>query len=410
MFLEFFQKYLFSARAGALIKKISWLTVIGLTLSVSALVIVISVMTALNHNIEARTLAVEPHLTVEIPGVNTAALLELHPLTTKLKQNEQLKVQIYENQDVILRTLDGHFKGAVARGLTQDSLNRLIFQMQKLDLNKKNEPLMPEVLAPEEILIGVDLAVSLGVFEGDSLMVIPPESLLLPPGEAPRYERVKIKKIISTSLSDIDSQNIFYVRDHTMKMLRNGESRKVGIEIWTPKPNEAESYKAEMTAFPEIRVQTWKERNSALFFALRLEKIIITLFLSLAALIASFSMVSVLVLLISQKRKEIGLLQAIGFSTRKVQQMFMKIGLCLGALGLSAGLLLGSGVSFWIEKHPLHILPADIYVDSQIPAYLDGQFVFFILVAGAAIASLGSYFSSRGAAQILPSEALKAKN
>ncbi len=409
MFFEFFQKYLFSPRAGALVKKISWLTVIGITVSVSSLVIVISVMTALNHNIEDRTLAVEPHLTIEIPGVNTAALLELHPLTTKLKQNENLKVQIFENQDVILRTMDGHFRGAVARGLSQDSLNRMIFQMQKLDVKKRTEPLMPEILAPEEILIGVDLAVSLGVFEGDSLMVIPPESLLLPPSEAPRYEKVRVKKIISTSLADVDSQNIFYVRDHTMKMLKNAESRKTGIEIWTPNPNEAESYKSEMKAFPEVRVQTWKERNSALFLALRLEKIVITLFLSLAALIASFSMVSVLVLLISQKRKEIGLLQAIGLSTAKVRQMFMQIGLCLGALGLGAGLLIGSIVSYWIEKHPLNLLP-DIYVDSQIPAYLDGSFVLIVLLVGSCIGILGSYYSSRGAALIFPSEALKAKN
>jgi lipoprotein-releasing system permease protein len=409
MFFEFFKKYLFSARAGALVKKISWLTVIGLTVSVSALVLVISVMTALNHNIEDRTLAVEPHLTVEIPGVNTANLLEVHPLTSKLKQNENLKVQIFENQDVIIRTADGHFRGAVARGLSQDSLNRMIFQMQKLDAKKKTEPLMPEVLAPGEILIGIDLAVSLGVFEGDSLMIIPPESLLLPPSEAPRYEKVKVKKIISTSLADVDAQNIFYIRDHTMKMLRNSESRKTGIEIWTPNPNEAESYKADMKAFPEVRVQTWKERNSALFFALRLEKIVITLFLSLAALIASFSLVSVLVLLISQKRKEIGLLQAIGFSTRNVQKMFMQIGLCLGGLGLGAGLLIGSGLSYWIEKHPLNVLP-DIYYDSQIPAYLDGQFVLIILLVGCVIGCLGSYYSSRGAALVLPSEALKAKN
>jgi lipoprotein-releasing system permease protein len=409
MVLEFFRKYLFSARAGALVKKISWLTVIGLAISVSALVIVISVMTALNRNIQERTIAVEPHLTVEIPGISSAALLEVHPLTSKLKHNPDLKVQIFENQDVILRTLDGHFQGGVARGLSQESLDRMIQQMQKLDAKKKGQPLMTEILAPGEIMIGVDLAVRLGVFEGDSLMVVPPEMLLLPMGEVPRLEKVKVKRIISTSLSDVDAQNIFYVRDHTLKRMRTSQSRQVGIEIWTPNANDAEKYKEEMKGFPEIRVQTWKERNSALFFALRLEKIVITLFLSLAGLIASFSMISVLVLLISQKRREIGILQAIGFSNRRVQQLFMRIGLCLGGLGLGLGLLVGSGVSFWIEKHPLNVLP-DIYYDSEIPAYLEGQFVLIILVVGSIIAFLGSYYSSKGAARTLPSEALRAKN
>ncbi len=409
MVLEFFKKYLFSSRAGALVKRISWLTVIGLTVSVSSLVIVISVMTALNENIQARTLAVEPHLTVEIPNVNSPSLLEVHPLTTKLKQNPDLKIQIFENQDVILRTADGHFRGGVARGLSQDSLNQMLFQMQKLDSQKKGEPLTTEVLAPGEVLMGVDLAVALGLFEGDSLMVIPPESLLLPPGEAPQYEKVVVKKIISTSLADVDAQNIFYVRDHTLRRLKDSQSRQIGIEVWVPKPTKADSYKDEMKGFPEVRVQTWKERNSALFFALRLEKIVITLFLSLAALVASFSMISVLVLLISQKRREIGILQAIGFSTHRVQQLFMRIGLCLGGLGLGAGLVIGCLISFYIEKYPLNVLP-DIYYDSQIPASLDLGFVLVVAVAGCAIGLAGSFYSSKSAALVLPSEALRSKN
>ena len=406
---DFFVKYLFSVRAGALVKRISWLTVIGLTISVTALVVVISVMTALNHSIQERTLAVEPHLTIEIPGVNQASLLEVHPLTAKLKSNPDLKVEVFESQDVILRTLDGHFRGALARGLSQDSLNRMLAQMQKLDRKKKGEPLMAEMLPPGEILIGVDLAISLGVFEGDSLLVIPPESLLLPPTESPKYERVIARRIISTNLADVDSQNIFYVRDHTMGQLKSGASRRTGIEVWMPNPLQVDSYKEELKSFPEARVQTWKERNSALFFALKLEKIIITSFLGLAALLASFSMISVLLLLISQKKREIGLLQAMGLSTRKVKKLFMTIGLCLSALGLGAGVLLGSGISFYIEKNPLNILP-DIYIDSQIPAYLDGGFVLIVLVVGSGLAWLGSYLSCRGAALVMPSEALRAKN
>jgi lipoprotein-releasing system permease protein len=408
LYLEFFQKYLFSSRAGALVKRISWLTVTGLSISIASLVVVISVMTALNHQIESRTLAVEPHLTVEVPGINQASLLEVHPLTNKLKQNPDFKVQIFEIQDIILRTMDGHFRGGVARGLTPDSLNRMLLQMQKLDPLRKGLPIDEELLAPGEILIGVDLAVSLGVFEGDSLMVIPPENLLLPPTEVPKYERVKIKKIISTNLADVDTQNIFYIRDHTLRGLKNAASRQTGIEIWTPDASRADYYKREMEGFPEVRVQTWKERNSVLFLALRLEKIVITLFLSLAALIASFSMISVLILLISQKTKEIGILQAVGLSQKAVRRLFMKIGLCLAGLGLLIGIFVGSSASFYLEKYPLNILP-EIYYDSQIPAYLDFKFVFFVFISGAFIAVVGAFLSSKDAARILPTEALRSK-
>src|SRR6185312_524421 len=133
MFFEFFRKYLFSERAGAVVRKVSWLTVIGLGLSVTALIVVLSVMTALNHNIEDRTLAVEPHMTIQIPGINQGALLDAHPLTSKLREHNDVKVDVFESQDVILRTVDGHFKGAVARGVTQQSLDRMLQDMQKLD-------------------------------------------------------------------------------------------------------------------------------------------------------------------------------------------------------------------------------------------------------------------------------------
>lgn len=393
-----------------MVKRISWLSVVGLTISLSALVLVISVMIALNHNIEDRTLAVEPHLTIQIPGINSAALLDAHPIVSKLRQDPEFRVNVFEQQDVILRTLDGHFRGSIARGLTQSSLDRLLKEMEKLKQRshsgKNKEPIPIEVLAPKEVILGMDLAISLGVFEGDSLMVVPPESLLLPPTEAPKYERVVVKKIITTNLADVDSQNMFYVRDHTLRGLSQAQSRVTAIEVWMPEPYGAENLREQLTGFPEAKIQTWKEKNSALFLALRLEKIAIGLFMSMAVLLASFAMISVSVLLVSQKRKEIGLLQAIGFSQAKVRELFFKIGLCLAGMGIVVGIGLGSGLSFWLELHPLNVLP-DIYYDSEIPAYLDLKFVGIVLFLSSALAIIGSYISSRDAAKVMPSEAIR---
>lgn len=409
MVFDFFLKYLFSKRAGALVKKISWLSVIGLTISLSALVLVISVMIALNHNIEDRTIAVEPHLTIQIPGINSAALLDAHPIVSKLRQNPELRVSVFEQQDVILRTLDGHFRGGIARGLTQASLDRLLSEMEKLKQRSHSgskEPIPIEILAPKEVILGMDLAVSLGIFEGDSLMVVPPESLLLPPTETPKYERVVVKKIITTNLADVDAQNMFYVREHTLRGLSQVQSRTTAVEVWTPNPYQAEKIRDDLSGFPEAKVETWKEKNSALFLALRLEKLAIGLFMSMAVLLASFAMISVSVLLVSQKRKEIGLLQAIGFSQNKVRSLFFKIGLCLAFSGIIAGALIGSGLSYWIELHPLNVLP-DIYYDSQIPAYFDFQFVAVVFLCASALALIGSYISSRDAARMMPSEAIR---
>lgn len=407
MVFEFFRKYLFSNRAGAVVRRISWLTILGLGISVAALILVISVMTALNKSVEKRTLSIEPHLTIDFPGITKTGLIEVHPLALKLKMNTGYQVHGFENQDVILRTMDGRFRGAVAKGLTPHGLDLILKQNQKANWQKSFETNVS--LNEGEVLIGSDLAVSLGVFEGDSLLVVPPETLLLPSSEAPNYERVRVQRIISTSLADVDLQSVFYIYGSTLRRLEKSVSRKVGLDVWIPEPQKVDSVKNQIKNFPEVNVQTWKEKNSALFLSLRLEKVIISLFLTLASLIAGFSLVSVLVLLISQKRREIGILQAIGMSSRRVKKMFLKIGLLLAACGLGGGLLLGILFSLYLEFFPLTILP-DIYYDSAVTAYVDWQFVFIVFFVGALLSFLGSKFSSQSAAMVTPTEALRVKN
>jgi lipoprotein-releasing system permease protein len=136
---------------------------------------------------------------------------------------------------------------------------------------------------------------------------------------------------------------------------------------------------------------------------------VISLFLSLAALIASFSMISVLALLISQKRREIGMLLALGLSKKRTQDLFRNIGLCLSALGLGIGVIVGSGLSYYLELYPLTGILPDIYYDSQIPAYLDGKMVLALTIVGFGLAFVGSSWMSRQASQESPSEALRQK-
>ncbi len=390
-----------------MVRRISWLTIIGLGISVASLVLVISVMTALNRSVEERTLSVEPHLTIELPGVSKVELLEVHPLALKLKLVSGNQVHAFEMQDIMLRTMDGHFGGAIARGLTPQGLDLILKRSQKANRRESTEQTLN--MGEAEIIMGTDLAVSMGVFEGDQLIVVPLDTLLLPQTEVPKYEKVRVKRIVSTALAEVDSKNIFYIRGQALKKLEKSASRRVGLDVWLPEPKNVDLVKGQLQTFPEAQVQTWKEKNSALFLSLRIEKVVIGLFLTLASLIAGFSLVSVLVLLISQKRREIGILQAIGMSPNKVRSLFLKIGLLLAGCGLGGGLILGTAASLYIEFHPLNILP-DIYYDSAVPAFVEWRFVIAIFLIGGVLAFLGSKFSSASAAVLGPTEALRARN
>lgn len=403
--LDFLLRFLFSKRSGAVIRRISWLTFGGLTVSVGALILVLSVMKALNLRIQERTLAAEPHLWVEVPGVNKASVLETHPVMEKIRSHPTWKAHLQETQDVILRTLDGRFQGALARGFSQDGLALVLNQIEEVGRRQRNLPenslrSLPGLgsaaglsdlshLEKGEVLLGVELAHTLGVFEGDTLLVVPPEGFLLPPGEAPRIEKVRVKEILSSNLSDVDAKTMFYLRTDTLLGFSGTASRRMGIEVWIDNPENADSVKDDLEKLEGVKVQTWKERNSALFFALRMERTVIGTFLGIAALVAGFSLLSVLGLLISQKKKEMGLLQALGMGPLSLRKLLVGIGMGLGGLGIAAGGIIGSGLSLFLQFHPLRVLP-DIYYDAEIPAQTDWVLIIGVIVTGLALAYLGS--------------------
>lgn len=350
-------------------------------------------MKALNTNIESKTLAVEPHLWLEIPDVKNPNLLLIHPITQRLAN---YKFEAAEYQDVILRTVEGRFVGAQARGVSFKSLQKI----------SKNLSISPQ---EGEIIMGADLAIQLGVFEGDRLMVISPESLLLPLGETPKFDRVVVKEIVTTELRDIDAQSFFYIRGSALEKLRGSNSTKVGLEVWLDRPYEAEKIKESLSVYDNIQIDTWKDRNSALFLALKIEKIVIGTFLGVAGLIATFSLSTLLVLLISQKKRDIGILQAMGFSQRRSRVLFMSLGIFLGFLGLAIGVLIGSGLSYYLELNPLQVLP-DIYYDSSIPAEMDTRLILWVLGLGVLVVIAEVYLSSLAIKNFSTSEALKSKH
>lgn len=406
---QFFKRYLFSDKAGSLVKRIALLCILGIGVSLASFILVISVMTGLNKNIHQRILAVEPHITVELKKQISEQEIQTHPAWLFLKEHKELNVRLYDTQDVLLRTVDGIFHGATIRGMSVESFDSMLKQLRELAVQSHSIP--PDYMdTPEtdEVILGVDLAKAMGVFEGDSLTVLPLESLTMAPGESPSYSRVKVKQILATNIADIDSQVLFYQRLKSMRNFSNVGSRRIGFEVWTEDAYDVDALKKRLQEFKDVKVETWKDRNSALFFALKLEKLMIGTFLGLSALITSFSILSVLTLLISQKRKEIGLLMAIGFSMKRVANLFQSLGMILSLLGLFGGVIVGSCIAYYIEMHPLHVLP-DIYYDSELPAEVQGTFVGIVFLIGLILAWSAVKLAVRQILQLTPSEALRVK-
>ncbi len=403
-----FRKYLLSRRAGALVKRISWLCIFGVSLSLAAFLIVLCVMAGLNQTIHERLLSVEPHMVVQFSTPPNKDIGET--IKSNLEKNGAKGFE-FETQDVILRTQEGLFRGATARGVTEESLGHLLETLKTIHSTSKKQDdyeqstsaawfhqLNENASAPDsqEVILGSELARMLGVFEGDTLSVIAPESLLLPPSETPKIERLRVTRIITTDVAEIDGQVLFYIRGKSLRRLSSQLSFRQGYEIWTTTPYTLDPIRDIFRAFPEMTIESWQERNSALFYALRLEKTIMGTFLGLSALITGFSILSVLTLLISQKTADIQILKAMGLSQSALRKTFIQIGMYLSCLGLGIGFALGLSASLYIEKYPLNVLP-DIYYDSQIPAQVNLGFVLLTLACGVVLSLFGSYWPTRKA-------------
>lgn len=394
-----FKRFLFSKRSGALVRFISWLCVSGIGVGAFSLIVVMSVMNGFNESIRNRLFGFEPHLVVDFSG-DQDEIRWNNWSAEWLKVNPGVEAESFERQDVIIKTVDGFFGGAQAIGKNKESLQKFI-QNQKVNYFEANHR------EGARIFLGIGLANSLNIFEQDRLTLLPPESLLLPPGEAPKISQAIAEGFLSTQIPEIDQGVFYYDKQYGLGGLQKTASLQKGVELRIKEPLAYESFQKEIKA-AGFSVSSWKERNSALFRALMLEKTMIIVFLAMSTLIASFSIITVLVLLSTQKQKEFGILMSLGLSTQATKRIFLKLGLWLSGLGLGGGLVLGTLVSLYIEKYPLDILP-NIYYDSRIPADVDFRFIVWVSLGAVIVSFLASWYPSKKMAEVQPSEALRSQ-
>ncbi len=425
MTIQFFLRYLFSKRAGALIRTISWICVFGIGLGVMSLIIVLSVMNGFNGTIRDRLLAVDPHLVVgSIVSENrdsTEIRSSLAELQSELGQIRSVDTDLVESQDVILKTLDGTFGGAIAKGMDVGDLQNILVSVQKVGQRHKghygeeievrdSKEGVGEVkelarLGPKEVILGSDLARSLRILEGDQIIVIPPESLLKPKGEAQVYETVTVKALLNSRVADIDSKFMFYHLGQTLGQFKKSASREINLELRFKDPGDHVLYEGDLHK-RGFRTSNWIERNEALFFALKMEKLAMTIFLALSALITCFSIITVLVLLLTQKRRDLGILMAMGLSQTRTRWIFTRVGMILSLTGMLGGLGLGLGLCWVLDKYPIDLLP-DIYYDSSIPVLVTRELVYFVIFVSVIVAFVSSYFPARANTVRWPALALR---
>ena len=358
------------------------------------MIVVLSVMNGLNRSIHQRLLSVDPHLLVSTNDLSSAQDLASQ-LRTEHAVFQQARLRPVVEEDLIFRTIDALFSGAIARGLSDESLAELGEQIFIGGL----DPSQALKLKAGEIMVGEDLARSLAIFENDEITVIQPESLLLPPDEVPPYEKLKVSYIFRSNLADLDGKYIFYRSGSSLRRFPESRSRKFALQIYLADKDQLD-HAHQLLLQQGLQVRSWQEKNSSYLYALKLEKIAMASFLGLTVLIASFTIVMVLSLLMSQKRQDIALMQTLGLSQAQTQKLFTHMGFQLGAFGVVGGWTLGIGLCLLLSHFQLIELPSDIYYDHKLPVVIDYPLSIAIVISGLILCYLGAYFPARSGSKI----------
>jgi len=252
--------------------------------------------------------------------------------------------------------------------------------------------------------IGLGLASELDLYEEEKVDLIPAENLLLPPGEPIRFESAQVASVVSTQSSVWNSSYIFYDRER-FSSFRESSSYGYGFEMRLKEPESFLLYK-DVLEKEGFSVEVWPERNSSVFFALKVEKVIMSIFLSLAGIITLLAVSSLLILLMVQKKKEMGILMAMGLSIGKVQNLFVGIGLLLCSFGMLGAWIFSLLVCLFLKYSSIPFL-SQFHSDVQFPVEFNFLFMSLLFIGVFLLACVTCILSVRSQFRYLPAELLK---
>lgn len=380
-------------------RRISILSFFAVLISVSVFLIVLFVMNGMNKSIQNRIVQLDPNITLESKDRQTYDLSGI----------QEARSLSFDSYDLIVRTFDGQFRGTHAVGYNQSDFQYWLDRLAVLKKKDSTDFEFTADLEPNEIVVGIEMARSLGLLDGDQVTLIPVETLLISQTEKPIFEKVTVKKIVTSDLPEVDSGVIFFNKENSLANLKQSASKTSGYHLWVDHQNQMSGILDQLKTMNFKSIETWREKNSSLFFALMMEKTMIGIILGLAGLIASTSILTVLALIMSQKQSDIAIIKAVGLSNKRTLILFTQIGLWISLSAVFIGMVIGLSVSYYLQYYPLQILP-QIYYDSSIPALVDLKFAFIVFIVSLILAILGCYLPARATLGIQPALLLKNKN
>mgnify|MGYP001162808523 FL=1 len=386
------------------LKIISIFSFLGIALGVAILIIVMSVMNGFKNELTKKILGLNPHIVIE-------------PNSFKIDDEYILRITKNFTDVSLSKTYSGEgiaISNYKAKGLLLKGVN--VKEEKIKDFFKKNITSGKiENFKNNSVFIGTELAFNLNLKEGESINLMSSAFIATPLGVLPKQENFKIAGTFSTGFLEFD-QNIVFLNIQDALSIFDKSPKDQNIELYLSDPLKANEYKNQIEIInPNLFIYTWSDLNKSLFSALKVERNVMFIILTLIIIVAAFNIISGLTILIKNKTKEIAILKTLGLSNASIKKSFFLTGFSIGFLATLTGIFLGILFSINIEKiriflstvFNLEIFPADIYFLEKLPSEINSQSILIIFFLSLFVSAVASYIPANNITKMKTFRALK---
>ena len=396
-------RFLKARKKDGFLNIISIFSFIGISLGVAVLIIVMSVMNGFRTELINKIVGFNSHITVD-PYVSE---IDIDNTNEKLKNISKNLILSNSGEAIIIKSNTS--KGILLRGYKSNDFSKLKIFENGLFLGNSNK------LSQNNISIGKELSFTLDLKVGDSITLMSSAGVETIIGNLPKQKTFLVSSIFESGMAEFDN-NIAFINLDTLEEFFNLNKKDRNLEIYLDNPKNIDKQKLLVQSnFPNEFVYSWADMNSSLFSALKVERNVMFIILSLIIIVAAFNIISGLTILVKNKTREIAILKSIGVLNKSIIKIFFLIGVIIGCSATLFGIFLGITFSIFVEDlrqflstiFNIRLFPEEIYFLSTMPSEINLFSIFIISISSIVITIIVSIFPALKAAKLDPIKALK---
>jgi lipoprotein-releasing system permease protein len=396
-------RFLKARKKDGFLNVISIFSFIGISLGVAVLIIVMSVMNGFRTELINKIVGFNPHVTVK-PYNNPIEYKNYDKVLITISENLILS---NSSEAIIIR--DQNSKGVLLRGYLEEDFSKLEL------INNKNFLGQNKKIEKNSISIGRELSFNLDLNIGDNITLMSSSGVETIIGNLPKQKTFIITSIFESGLAEFDN-NVIFLNLNTLEEFSNLSTDDRNLEIYLKDPKNIEQQKNLIQKnYPNDLVFTWADMNRSLFSALKVERNVMFIILSLIIIVAAFNIISGLTILVKNKTRDIAILKSIGVLNKSIIKIFFLVGVIIGSTATIFGIIIGVTFSYYVENlrvflsetFDLTLFPEEIYFLSTMPSEINFNSIFLISICSIFITILVSIFPAIKAAKLDPVKSLK---